>query len=239
MRVWQPGSHLMHRRDAKVEDWSWQRTAKRISTLARLAAPYKRQTILAFVALIAATLTALAPPYLAKLVIDDGIRQKDVDALTVIVALFIVAGVANLADERGADVLHGLDGRADPGRPPQHALPPPAAALARLLRAQPSRGDHQPADERRRRARPARHGRRHDSHPEHALPLRHLDHPLLPRLAARARHADGDAAHVHRDGDLPRALGPRLPGRPRAARARHRDAGRGHQRDARRPGVPA
>ena len=96
MRVWQPGSHLSHRRDAKVEDWSWQRTVRRVSTLARLAAPYKRQTLLALGSLVAATLTALAPPYLAKLVIDEGIYKKDVHTLTIVVALFAVAGVMNL-----------------------------------------------------------------------------------------------------------------------------------------------
>ena len=89
----------------------------------------------------------------------------------------------------GADVLHRLDGRADPRRPAQPALPAPAAALARLLRAQPRRRAHQPAHERRRGARPARHRRRHDPRPEHADPRRHGGDPLPPRLAARARDA--------------------------------------------------
>ena len=61
--------------------------ARRVSTLARLAAPYKRQTALAIVSLLAATLTALAPPYLAKLAIDNGIRKHDLGALTIIVVL--------------------------------------------------------------------------------------------------------------------------------------------------------
>jgi ABC-type multidrug transport system fused ATPase/permease subunit len=110
MRVWQPGSHLSQRRDAKVEDWSWQRTVRRISTLARLTAPYKRQTLLALASLIAATLTALAPPYLAKLVIDDGIRQKDVHALTIVVGLFVVAGVANLLTSAAQTYFTGWTG---------------------------------------------------------------------------------------------------------------------------------
>ena len=67
---------------------------------------------------------------------------------------------------------------------------PPAAALARLLRAQPHRRDHQPDHERRRGARPARHRRRHEPRPEHAPPRRHGGRPLRPRLAARARDAD-------------------------------------------------
>jgi len=110
MRVWQPGSHLSQRRDAKVEDWSWQRTVRRVSTLARLAAPYKRQTLLALGSLVAATLTALAPPYLAKLVIDDGIRQKDVHTLTIVVGLFVIAGVANLLTSAAQTFFTGWTG---------------------------------------------------------------------------------------------------------------------------------
>ena len=53
MRVWQPGSHLSAQRDAQVEDWSWQRTARRVSTLARLTAPYKLRTTLAVASLLA------------------------------------------------------------------------------------------------------------------------------------------------------------------------------------------
>ncbi len=110
MKVWQPGSHLTQRRDAKVEDWSWQRTVRRVSTLARLAAPYKRQTALALVFLFAATATALAPPYLAKLAIDDGIRKHNLHALTIVVALFVVAGVANLATSAAQTYFTGWTG---------------------------------------------------------------------------------------------------------------------------------
>ncbi len=110
MKVWQPGSHLSVRRDVKVEDWSWQRTARRISTLARLTAPYKLRTALAILSLLAATLTALVPPYLAKLALDDGIRQQDLQALTVIVALFVVAGLANLATSAAQTYFTGWTG---------------------------------------------------------------------------------------------------------------------------------
>jgi ATP-binding cassette subfamily B protein len=95
MKVWQPGSHLMAERGAEVEDWSWRRTQRRLRTLARLAAPYKLQTALALGSLLAATLTALAPPYLAKVAIDRGISHEDLTALSVIVVLFLVAGLAN------------------------------------------------------------------------------------------------------------------------------------------------
>jgi ABC-type multidrug transport system fused ATPase/permease subunit len=110
MRVWQPGSHLSAQRDAQVEDWSWQRTARRVSTLVRLTAPYKGRTILAIVSLLAATLTALVPPYLAKLAVDDGIRQQDLAALTVIVVLFIAAGVANLGTSAAQTYFTGWTG---------------------------------------------------------------------------------------------------------------------------------
>jgi ABC-type multidrug transport system fused ATPase/permease subunit len=93
MRVWQPGSHLTMQRGAEVDDWSWRRTARRISTLARLASRYKLRTSLAIVSLLAATVTALAPPYLAKLALDDGIREKDYHAVVVVVVIFIVAGL--------------------------------------------------------------------------------------------------------------------------------------------------
>ena len=95
MRVWQPGSHLTMQRGAEVADWSWRRTARRISTLARLTAPYRGRTAIAIATLLAATFTSLAPPYLAKLALDDGIRKQDYRTLVLIVVAFLVAGVLN------------------------------------------------------------------------------------------------------------------------------------------------
>src|SRR5919204_2360001 len=95
MRVWQPGSHLTMQRGAEVSDWSWRRTARRISTLARLTAPYKVRTALAVATLLGATFTSLAPPYLAKLALDDGVREKDYRRLVLVVIAFLVAGVLN------------------------------------------------------------------------------------------------------------------------------------------------
>jgi ABC-type multidrug transport system fused ATPase/permease subunit len=82
-------------RGAEVADWSWRRTARRVSTLARLTAPYKARTTLAVVTLLAATVTSLAPPYLAKLALDDGVRKEDFSALVAIVVAFLIAGVLN------------------------------------------------------------------------------------------------------------------------------------------------
>jgi ABC-type multidrug transport system fused ATPase/permease subunit len=95
MRVHQPGHHLTRARDVKVEDWSWARTARRVAVLARLARPYRGRAALAIVSLLAAVATALAPPYLAKLAIDDGIRGGDLDLLTIVVAAFLGAGLLN------------------------------------------------------------------------------------------------------------------------------------------------
>ena len=95
MRVWQPGGHLMRERGAKVDDWSWRRTRRRLATLARLTAPYRTRTILAIFSLLVATATALAPPYLSKYAVDVGIRQNDLHTLWLIVIAFLLAGLAN------------------------------------------------------------------------------------------------------------------------------------------------
>jgi ABC-type multidrug transport system fused ATPase/permease subunit len=111
MKVWQPGSHLTQRRDApEIDDWSWERTVRRISTLARLTRPYKARTTLAIVSLVLAVATALAPPWLAKLAVDEGITEQDLDALTWIVLAFIAAGVANLAAAAAQTYFTGWTG---------------------------------------------------------------------------------------------------------------------------------
>ena len=110
MKIWQPGSHLTVQRGAEVNDWSWARTARRVSTLARLTAPYRLRTALAVGSLVAATLTALAPPFLAKLAVDDGIAEGDLGHLTVIVALFVAAGLANLGTSAAQTYFTGWTG---------------------------------------------------------------------------------------------------------------------------------
>ena len=111
MRVWQPGGHLMRRGvTAEVDDWSWARTVRRVSTLARLAAPYKLRTGLAVASLLAATLTALAPPYLAKLAIDEGIRGTDLGLLTILIGLLVAAGLANLLTSAAQTYFTGWTG---------------------------------------------------------------------------------------------------------------------------------
>jgi ATP-binding cassette, subfamily B, bacterial len=105
MRIYQPGSHLTDRRGAEVDDWSWARTARRIGFLFSLTRPYGRRTVFALAALLAAVATGLAPPYLAKLAIDDGIRGRDLEFLGWIVAVFLAAGVLNWAATVGQTYL--------------------------------------------------------------------------------------------------------------------------------------
>src|SRR5581483_3578242 len=95
MRVHQPGSHLMHERGAKVVDWSWRQTRRRLAVLARLIAPYKPRAAFSIVSLLAATATALAPPLLAKYALDDAIRRGTSGRLYLVVGVFLAAGLAN------------------------------------------------------------------------------------------------------------------------------------------------
>jgi ATP-binding cassette subfamily B protein len=97
MRVHQAGSHLMHQRGAEVEDWSWQKTRRRLGLLWGLTRPYRRRTAFSVVSLLAATATALAPPYLAKYALDDAVEGHGGTRLTVVVAIFVAAGLANWA----------------------------------------------------------------------------------------------------------------------------------------------
>ena len=110
MRVWQPGGHLRQARDTTVDDWSWRRTVRRVSTLARLTAPYKSRTALALGSLLAATAVGLAPPYLAKLALDEGIASQNLSTLAWIVALFGVAGVLSLLTSSAQTYFTGWTG---------------------------------------------------------------------------------------------------------------------------------
>src|SRR5689334_25359386 len=85
----------MRERGAQVEDWSWRRTRRRLGALVRLTRPYRTRTLLSVVSLLLATATALAPPFLSKYAVDDGIRQHDLAKLWWIVGAFLVAGLLN------------------------------------------------------------------------------------------------------------------------------------------------
>ena len=95
MKVWQYSSHLLDERGARVDDWSWRQTRRRLRVLLRLARPYRGRTALALLTLVAYTAVALLPPYLSKLAVDEGIQPGDLRRLTVIVIAFLVAGIAS------------------------------------------------------------------------------------------------------------------------------------------------
>jgi len=87
----------MTARGAEVEDWSWQKTRGRLGLLWSLTRPYRRRTMWSVLSLLAATATALAPPYLAKIALDDAVNGKGGNALYIVVAIFVAAGLANWA----------------------------------------------------------------------------------------------------------------------------------------------
>jgi ABC-type multidrug transport system fused ATPase/permease subunit len=87
----------MTARGAEVEDWSWQKTRRRLGLLWSLTRPYRRRTMWSVLSLLAATATALAPPYLAKVALDDAVNGKGGNAIYIVVAIFVAAGLANWA----------------------------------------------------------------------------------------------------------------------------------------------
>jgi ATP-binding cassette subfamily B protein len=85
----------MQRRGAEVDDWSWGQTRRRLATLWRLTRPYRLRTSFSAFSLLAATATALAPPYLAKYALDDAVRGRSGGRLYLVVGIFVAAGLAN------------------------------------------------------------------------------------------------------------------------------------------------
>ncbi len=65
--------------------------ARKVRWMLGLLRPYRLQVALMMVALVIATAAALAPPFLAGKAIDSGIQAGDVNALTLIVAVFIAS----------------------------------------------------------------------------------------------------------------------------------------------------
>jgi ABC-type multidrug transport system fused ATPase/permease subunit len=95
VRVRQAGSHLMQERGASVDDWSWAKSRRRLALLWRLTTPYRARTAFSVFSLLTATITALAPPYLAKYALDDAINGHAGGRLYLVVAIFVAAGLAN------------------------------------------------------------------------------------------------------------------------------------------------
>jgi ABC-type multidrug transport system fused ATPase/permease subunit len=66
---------------------------RRVRGVAELLRPYRRRVLLAFASLVLGTAASLAPPYLAKRAIDDGITPGDLAALNWIVAAFVASAL--------------------------------------------------------------------------------------------------------------------------------------------------
>jgi ABC-type multidrug transport system fused ATPase/permease subunit len=82
------------RRDEIVRRWrATGGRGRKLRGLLVLLRPYRTRTILMFVALVASTAAALAPPPLAKLAIDEGIVPGDLTMLTWVVVGFIVSAL--------------------------------------------------------------------------------------------------------------------------------------------------
>jgi ATP-binding cassette subfamily B protein len=77
----------------KVDDWSWSATRRRLSTLYRLASPYKLRTSLAIISLLAATAASLVPPLLIGKAVDE-VSHGRTSTLGWIVIAFVGAGLA-------------------------------------------------------------------------------------------------------------------------------------------------
>jgi ATP-binding cassette subfamily B protein len=93
----------------EVDDWSWAQTKRRLRTLYRLARPYKGQTLLAIIALLAATGVALLPPYLVGRTVDD-VKNGSTTGLAWYVGLFLAAGVLGVAFTYGQTYYTGWTG---------------------------------------------------------------------------------------------------------------------------------
>jgi ATP-binding cassette subfamily B protein len=93
VKVHQPGNYAERVSRSQIDDWSWPRTMRRVAVLGKLAAPYKRRVVAGVAALLVGTVAALAPPYLAKIAIDEGIEGQNLELLTVIVAVFVAVAV--------------------------------------------------------------------------------------------------------------------------------------------------
>jgi ATP-binding cassette subfamily B protein len=109
MRVWQPGSHLVQDRSARVGDWSWAATKRRIGTLYRLARPYKTRTALALVSLVGATAVSLAPPILIGTAVDE-VRHRHTGTLGWLVVGFVAAGAVGIAASYAQTYFTGWTG---------------------------------------------------------------------------------------------------------------------------------
>jgi ATP-binding cassette subfamily B protein len=86
------------------------RSVRRVRRLLGYARPYAPKAIGGIVAMLLATATDLAGPYLIKLAIDEGIAPHDLGRLWWIVVAYLAVGVAGLAAQAGETFLIGWSG---------------------------------------------------------------------------------------------------------------------------------
>ena len=90
MRMHQPPGANAPRE--KVEDWSWHTTRRRLGVLWRLTKPYRLRTFFSVFSLLTATAAALAPPFLAKYALADGLHGDVGSTLWLVVAKLLSVG---------------------------------------------------------------------------------------------------------------------------------------------------
>jgi ATP-binding cassette, subfamily B, bacterial len=83
---------------------------RKVRWMLTLLRPYRRRVIAMLVALVIATAAGLAPPYLAGLAIDKGIKPGDISALDWIVAAFVVSALLYWAASFAQSYLTGWVG---------------------------------------------------------------------------------------------------------------------------------
>lgn len=88
---------MKHRYVTFMETWRrlrGERTrARRLRELVSLLKPYRLRVALMFISMSIAIAASLAPPYLAKVAIDNGIIAGDAETLTLVVVLYLISAV--------------------------------------------------------------------------------------------------------------------------------------------------
>ena len=102
----------MTRRDDLVRRWrSTRGRGRKLRGMIELLRPYRGRTALMFLALVASTAAALAPPPLAKLAIDDGIVPGDRTTLDLVVVAFLATALVYWAATYAQTYLVGWVGQ--------------------------------------------------------------------------------------------------------------------------------
>ncbi len=161
---------------------------RRLRHLVSLLRPYRGRVLLMMVALWIATGAALVPPYLAGVAIDHAIGDHDTGVADARPDRVRRRRAGQLGRHLRADLPDQLGRPARPAGPAHPALRAAAAALDRVLLAQPDRRPDLAHHQRRAGARPARDGGHPDALLLHPHAGRHGRDPRGARPGPRARH---------------------------------------------------